>query len=61
VEDGVHEVAGAIARERAAGTVGSMGSGSQAEDEDAGARVAEAGNGAGPVDLVDVGATAGFC
>ena len=44
----------------AAGAVGSVGSGGEAEDEDAGSGVAEAGDGAGPVGLVDVGATFGF-
>lgn len=60
VEDGVHEVAGAVAGEGAAGAVGSMGAWGEAEDEDAGARVAEAWNGAGPVGLVEVGAAFGL-
>ena len=60
VEDGVHEVARAVAGEDAAGAVGSVGSGSEAKDEDAGAGVAKAGDGTGPVGLVLVGATFGF-
>ena len=56
IEDGVHEVAGAVSGEGAAGAVGSVGSGGEAEDEDAGLFVAEAGDGFGPVLLVDVGA-----
>ncbi len=60
MEDGIHEVAGAVAGEGAAGAVGSVGSGGEAKDEDAGAGVAEAGNGAGPVGLVLVGAAFGF-
>ena len=60
VQDGVHEVAGAIAGEGAAGAVGSVGAGGEAEDEDASARVAEAGHGAGPVGLVLVGTAFGL-
>ena len=60
VEDWVHEVAGAIAGERAAGTVGSVGSGSEAEHQDAGVGVAEAGDRTGPVLLVAVGLAAVF-
>jgi hypothetical protein len=60
VEDGIHEVAGAIAGEGAAGAVGTVGAGSEAEDEDAGLWVAEAGDGASPVGVVDVGTAAGF-
>ena len=52
VEDGVHEVAGAVAGEGSAGAVGSVGAGGEAEDEDSGAGVAKARNGAGPVGLV---------
>ena len=56
VEDGVHEVAGAVAGEGSAGAVGSVGAGGEAEDEDAGFGVAKAGDGAGPVGLVEIGA-----
>ena len=48
VQHWIHEVAGAIACEGAAGAVGSVSAGSEAEDQDAGERVSEAGNGAGP-------------
>jgi len=58
VEDRVHEIAGAVAGEGASGAVGSVGSGGEAEDEDAGAGIAEAGDGTGPVSLVYVGAAA---
>lgn len=46
VEDGVHEVAGAVSGEGATGTVGSVGTGSEAQQEHAGVRIAEAGDGA---------------
>lgn len=55
VEDGVHEVSGAVAGEGATGAIGSVGSGGEAEDEDAGVAVAEAGDGLSPVFLVAVG------
>ena len=60
VEDGVHEVAGAVSGEGAAGAVGTVGSGGEAEDEDAGVGVAEPGDGTGPIGLVEVGAAADF-
>ena len=60
VEDGVHEVAGAVSGEGAAGAVGTVGAGGESKDEDAGFGIAEAGDGAGPVGLVLVGAAAGF-
>jgi hypothetical protein len=60
VQDGVHEVAGAVAGEGAAGAVGAVGAWGEAEDEDAGARVAEAGDGTGPVGMVLVGAASGL-
>lgn len=37
-----------------------MGAGGEAQDEDAGAGVSKAWDGAGPVGLIDVGATFGF-
>jgi hypothetical protein len=55
MQNGIHEVAGAIASERAASTVGSMGAGGQAEDENAGAR-----NRTRPVSLVQVGTALRF-
>ena len=57
VQDGIHEVAGAVAGEGSAGAIGPVGSGREAEDENAGAWVAEAGNGARPVGFILVGAT----
>ena len=44
VQDGVHEVAGAVAGEGAAGAVGSVSAGGEAKNEDAGTGIAEAGN-----------------
>ena len=58
VEDGIHEIAGAVSGEGAAGAVGAVGSGSEAEDEDAGGEVAESRNRKRPVGLVDVGTPA---
>jgi hypothetical protein len=55
VEDGVHEVAGAVSGEGTAGAVGTMGAGSESKYQEAGFGIAEAGDGTGPVGLVDVG------
>ena len=52
VEDGIHEVAGTIACEGSACAISAVGSGGESEDEDAGAGIAEAGNGASPVSLI---------
>ena len=60
VEDRVHEVAGAVTGEGAAGAVGSVSSGSEADDEDSSAGVAETGDRARPVGLVLVGTAFGF-
>ncbi len=60
MQDGIHEVAGAIAGEGTAGAVGSVGARGEAEDEDAGSGIAKAGDGEGPVGLIDVGATFGL-
>ena len=60
VQDGIHEIAGAVSGEGAAGAVGSMGARGEAEDEDAGAGVSEAWDGARPVGLIDVGAALGL-
>lgn len=60
MEDGIHEVARAIAGEGTAGAVGSVSSWGETEDEDAGAGVTEAGDGASPVGLVLVRAALGF-
>ena len=56
VQHGIEEVAGAVAGEDAAGAVAAVGSGGEAEGQDAGFGVAVAGHGTGPVGLVDVGA-----
>jgi hypothetical protein len=56
VEDGVHEFSGGVAGERAAGAVGAVGSGCEAEDDDPGLRVSEAGDGLAPVVVVFVSA-----
>jgi hypothetical protein len=60
VEDGVHEVAGAVAGEDAAGAVGPVGAGSKAEDKDPCSWVAETGDRTSPVGLVLIGTTLGF-
>jgi hypothetical protein len=56
MQDGVHEITGAVASEGAAGAVGSMCTRGQAEDEDAGAGIAETWNRTRPVGLLLVGA-----
>lgn len=60
VEHRIHEVSGAVAGERAAGAVCAVGSGGKAENEDAGAKIAEPRDGTRPVVVILVGATAGF-
>jgi hypothetical protein len=60
VQDGVHEVAGAIAGKGATGAVRSVGAGREAQDEDASAWIAKAGNRARPVGLIKVGAAFGL-
>jgi hypothetical protein len=60
MKDGIHEVAGAVAGEGAAGAIGSVGAGREAEDEDSGAGVAKAGDRPGPIDLVLIGTAFGF-
>jgi len=60
VQDGIHEITGAIPSKRAASTVGSVSAGGQSEDQDAGAGVAKAGNGTGPVSLILVGTALRF-
>ncbi len=60
MQDGIHEVAGAVAGEGAAGAVGSVSARSEAEDEDAGVGIAEARNRLSPVLLVSVGFAAGL-
>ena len=60
VQDGVHEVAGAVAGEGSAGTVGTVGAGGEAKDKDSGPGVSKARDWAGPVGLVDIGAAFGL-
>ena len=55
VEDGVHEVAGAVASEGTPGAVGSVGARREAKDQDACAGIAESGHRPGPVFLVAIG------
>jgi len=56
VEEGlVEEVAGAITGEDAAGAVGAVGSGGEADDDEAGFRVTEGGYGAAPVIVAEIG------
>jgi hypothetical protein len=56
VESGIKEVAAVIAGEDAAGAVGAVGAGGEADDPDAGLRIAEAGYGACPISPVGKGA-----
>jgi hypothetical protein len=55
VQNRIEEVTGAIAGEDATGAVAAVGSGSEAECQDTGLGIAEAGDRACPVDLVDIG------
>jgi hypothetical protein len=57
VEDRVHEFGGGVSGERTTGAIAAVGSGGEAEDEDAGVGIAKAGNGARPVFAGKVGAT----
>jgi hypothetical protein len=59
VKHRIHEVAGAVSGERAAGSVCAVGAGSEAEYEDAGAGIAETRDRAGPVFMILIGAAAG--
>lgn len=60
VEDGIHEGSGAVTRERTTGTVGSVGSGSEAKDEDACAGISKARDRTSPIGLVLIGAASGL-
>jgi hypothetical protein len=60
VEDGVHEVAGAVSGEGAAGAVGSVGARGEAEDKNSCFGVSEPGDGTGPVGVVLVGSAFGL-
>ena len=46
VQDRIHEIPGAVAGKGAASAIGSMGTRGKAEDQDARARIAKAGDGA---------------
>jgi len=64
VEDGKQEVAGAVAGEGAAGAVGAVRAGGEAECEYAGMRIAEGGNGFAPIVPIGISAaanTGNFC
>jgi len=56
VQHAIQEVAGAVAGERASSAIGAMRAGSEAENQDAGPRVAPAGNGPCPVVPFAIGA-----
>ncbi len=56
VQHRVHEFAGGVSGERAAGAIGTVGAGSESEHQDAGMGIAEAGNGLAPVFAVAVSA-----
>jgi hypothetical protein len=60
MEDGIHEVAGAVAGEGTAGAVGTVGAGGESKNQDPCAGISEARDRACPVGLVLVGATASF-
>ena len=60
VEGLVEEIAGAVASEDAAGAVGAVCTGGEADDDEAGFGIAERGDGAAPVDFVAVGAALGL-
>src|ERR1700745_3906264 len=56
VEHRIHEISGAIASERTTRAVGTMRSWCEAEDDDPGIDVSEAGNGLRPIFPIHVGA-----
>src|SRR5437868_7617953 len=56
VQDGIHEVAGAIPGEWTAGAVGAVGAGSKSEDQHSRFRITEAGHWLSPVLPVHIGA-----
>jgi hypothetical protein len=60
VQDGIHEVAGSVAGEGATGAVGTVCTGSEAKDEDAGTVIAKARDGTGPVGVFEVSAAFGL-
>ena len=58
VQNGVHEVSGAVAGEGPSGAISAMGSGREAENEYAGAVISKARDGFGPVDVISIGCAA---
>lgn len=60
VQDRIHKVAGAVASKGPACAIGSVGAGREAKNQNAGARIAKAGNRTGPVGLIKIGATSGL-
>ena len=60
MEDGIHEVAGAVAGEGTAGAVGAVGAGGKAEDENSSPVVAEARDRTSPIGLILIGSAFGF-
>ena len=60
MQDWIHEITGSISGEGASGSVGPMGAGREAKDEDTGTEIAEAGDGTGPVSVVLVRPAPGF-
>jgi len=60
MQDGVHEVAGAVSSKGAASAVGAVSTGRQAKDEDASTGITKTGYRLGPIDLVEIGTTAGL-
>jgi hypothetical protein len=60
VENRIHKGSGAVSGERASRPIGAVSAGGKPQNKNAGARVSEAGNGAGPVGLVLIGTASGF-
>jgi hypothetical protein len=60
MKDGIHKVSRSVAGEATTGAIGSVGPGSETEDENSGSWIAKPGNGASPIGLVLVGASLGF-
>jgi len=56
VEDAIEPVAGAVAGEHASGTVGAVGGGGEAEDQELGVGVAEGGDGFAPIVPIEISA-----
>jgi hypothetical protein len=56
VQDGVHELTGGVSGKGTAGAVAAVSSRGEAENEDAGVGVSEAGDGTGPIGAIEIGA-----